>query len=70
MTDSATLDPALRERLGTLLDEITDMHVALNNLVDCDERDACVAAIQELHRAMDSRLCGAMNIVANGNEEG
>ena len=68
--DSPPLNPAARERLGALLDEITDMNIALGRLFDADSADDIPAALQELRRAMDTRLAKAMNIVAHGNEEG
>ena len=64
------LDEAARERLWTLLDELTDMNIALERLISVDNSSDFPAAHHELRRAMDHRLTLAINLVAIGDEEG
>ena len=64
------LDEATRERLGTLLDEVVDMKLALGRLIDADGANEIPAAVDVLFRAMGNRLVKAVNIVSTGNEEG
>lgn len=67
--DTPELDQAAIARLDELLCEAADINVALGRLFneDCNE---CLAALLELHKAMDRRLVYAMNLAATGNEEG
>ena len=67
--DARPLDPAAVKRLGTLLDEMADMSVALGRLLKEDSNEECPAALIELHGAMDSRLARAIGLVAIGKEE-
>ncbi len=67
--DARTLDPAAVERLDTLLDEMADMSVALGRLLKEDSNEDCPAAFIELHRALDSRLARAIDLVAGGDGE-
>ena len=64
------LDEATRERLGTLIDEIMDMNLALSRLLAGEDSDDIPAAMIELHRAMTARLVKSANLLHGNDEEG
>ncbi len=68
--DARALDKAAVKRLDTLLDEMADMSVALGRLLKEDSTEECPAALIELHRALDSRLARAIDLVNGGDGEG
>ncbi len=68
--DARPLDPAAVKRLGTLLNEMADMSVALGRLPKEDSNEGCPAALIELNDAADRRLARAIDLVAGGDGEG
>ena len=68
--DARPLDPAAVKRLATLLNEITNMHIAVVRLLKVrDSDDYSPAPLIELHDAMDCRLARAIDLVAGGDWE-
>ena len=67
--DNPPLNPATRERLVALLNEITDMNIALGRLIKSGDLQDYPLALKELSRAMDSRLAITFSILCTGKEE-
>ena len=67
--DRPQLDRAALGRLDDLLDEISDMHIALGKLLKAGDNEDCPAALIALHDTLDRRLARAIELVATGKEE-
>ena len=63
MTDTVTtLKPETVKQLTKLLNEVTDMNVALGHLIRSDDKNSCQAALEHLQYAIDVRLASAWEL--------